>query len=44
MSGSEWIGLAAVVVFAVMLVDSFKYADRLLIRIQVIEQSAPALP
>ena len=33
----------AVIVFAAMLVDSFKYADRLLIRIQIIEQSRPPL-
>jgi hypothetical protein len=31
-------------VFGVMLVDSFKYADRLLVRVQVIEQSRPPLP
>jgi hypothetical protein len=34
----------ATVVFAVMLVDSFRYADRLLLRVQIIEQSHPALP
>lgn len=34
---------AATVVFAVMLRDSFRYADRLLIRVQVIEASQPPL-
>ena len=39
------VGLAAAtVVFAAMLVDSFKYADRLLLRVQIIEQSQPPLP
>jgi hypothetical protein len=33
----------AVTIFSIMLVDSFKYADRLLIRIQIIEQSRPPL-
>jgi hypothetical protein len=33
----------AVVVFGIALVDSFKYAGRLLIRIQIIEQSQPPL-
>ena len=33
----------AVLVFVVMLVDSFKYADRLLVRVQIIEQSRPPL-
>lgn len=32
---------AAVSIFGVLLVDSFNYADRLLVRIQVIEQSRP---
>jgi len=35
--------LVAVSVFGVELVDSLKYADRLLLRIQVIEQSQPPL-
>jgi hypothetical protein len=34
---------AAVTVFAVLLVDSFRYADRLLLRIQVVEESQPPL-
>ena len=33
----------AVVVFGIALVDSFNYADRLLLRIQIIEQSQPPL-
>ena len=33
----------AVTVFAVLLVDSLRYADRLLLRIQVVEQSQPPL-
>ena len=33
----------AVLIFVVMLVDSFKYADRLLVRVQIIEQSRPPL-
>ena len=33
----------AVVAFAVMLVDSFEYADRMLVRVQIIEQSQPPL-
>ena len=33
----------ALITFGVMLVDSFEYADRLLIRIQIIEQSQPPL-
>jgi hypothetical protein len=33
----------AVIIFGITLVDSFEYANRLLIRIQVIEQSQPAL-
>jgi hypothetical protein len=33
----------ATAVFGVMLVDSFKYADRLLLRVQVIEESHPPL-
>ncbi len=32
---------AALAVFGVLLVDSFNYADRLLVRIQIIEQSQP---
>ena len=35
--------LAGLAVFGVMLVDSFSYADRLLLRIQVIEDSQPPL-
>jgi hypothetical protein len=35
---------AALITFGITLVDSFKYAGRLLIRIQVIEQSKPPLP
>lgn len=35
--------VVAMLVFAVMLVDSFKYADRLLLRVQIIEQSRPPL-
>ena len=39
------VGLAAAtVIFGVMHVDSFKYADRLLLRVQIIEQSRPPLP
>jgi hypothetical protein len=34
---------AAVIAFGITFVDSFKYADRLLIRIQVIEQAQPLL-
>lgn len=34
---------AAVVVFATLLVDSLRYADRLLLRIQVVEESQPPL-
>ena len=34
----------ATVVFGVLLVDSFKYADRLLLRVQIIEQSRLPLP
>jgi hypothetical protein len=34
----------ATVVFGVLLVDSFNYADRLLLRVQIIEQSRPPLP
>ena len=34
----------ATIVFGVMLVDSFHYADRLLLRVQIIEQSRPPLP
>jgi hypothetical protein len=34
----------ATTVFVVMLVDSFKYADRLLLRVQIIEESRPPLP
>ena len=34
----------ATVVFGVLLVDSFKYADRLLLRVQIIEQSRPPFP
>ena len=38
------VGLAAaLVIFAVFFVDSFKYADRLLLRIQIIEASQPPL-
>jgi hypothetical protein len=33
--------VVAVVVFAVLLVDSLRYADRLLLRIQIVEQSRP---
>ena len=33
----------ALIVFGITLVDSFKYAGRLLIRIQIIEQSKPSL-
>ena len=35
--------VVAMLVFVVMLVDSFKYADRLLLRVQVIEESRPPL-
>lgn len=35
---------AAVIIFGFTLVDSFKYADRLLLRIQIIERSQPPLP
>lgn len=39
------VGLAiATLLFAVLLNDSFNYADRLLLRVQVIEQSKPPLP
>ena len=39
------IGLvAATAVFGAMLVDPCKYADRLLLRVQIIEQSRPPLP
>jgi hypothetical protein len=39
------LGLAsATAVFGMMLVDSFKYADRLLLHVQIIEQSKPPLP
>jgi hypothetical protein len=39
------VGLAlATLLFAIMLVDSFKYADRLLLHVQDIEQSRPPLP
>jgi hypothetical protein len=34
---------AAVTVFGFLLVDSLRYADRLLLRIQVVEQSQPPL-
>ena len=34
----------AVVVFSVALVRSFRYADRLLTRVQIIEKSQPPLP
>ena len=34
---------AATLVFGVMLVDSFRYADRLLLRVQIIEASQPPL-
>jgi hypothetical protein len=34
----------ATTVFVVMLVDSFRYADRLLLRVQIIEESRPPLP
>jgi hypothetical protein len=34
----------SVIIFGITFVDSFKYADRLLIRIQIIEQSRPPLP
>lgn len=41
----HWAAVAALVagtlVFGILLVDSFKYADRLLIRVQIIEQSRP---
>lgn len=44
----HWATAAALAVattmFLVMLVDSFKYADRLLLRVQIIEQSQPPLP
>ena len=44
---THWVTAAALVValtiFGITFVDSFKYASRLLIRIQVIEQSQPAL-
>ena len=44
---THWVTAAAlgvaVIIFVVTFVDSFKYANRLLIRIQVIEQSQPAL-
>ena len=33
----------AILVFAVMLVDSFQYADRMLYRIQLQEESQPPL-
>lgn len=35
--------IVAVAVFGVLLVDSLRYADRLLLRIQIIEQSQPPL-
>ena len=35
--------VVAMLVFVVMLVTSFKYADRLLLRVQVIEESRPPL-
>lgn len=35
--------VVATLVFVVMLVDSFKYADRLLLRVQIIEESRPPL-
>jgi len=35
---------AATLLFAAMLADSFRYADRLLLRVQIIEQSRPPLP
>ena len=35
--------VAAIALVALMLVDSFHYADQLLLRIQVIETSQPAL-
>ena len=39
------VGLAAAtILFGVMLADSFKYADRLLLHVQIIEQSRPPLP
>jgi len=39
------IGLAvATIAFGIMLVDSFKYADRLLLRVQIIEEAQPPLP
>ena len=34
----------AVIVFGIALVDSFKYADRLLLRVQIIESSRPPVP
>ena len=44
----HWVTVAALapvaLIFAVMLVDSFRYAYQLLIRIQVIEQTRPPLP
>jgi hypothetical protein len=32
-----------VAVFGILLVDSLRYADRLLLRIQIVEQSQPPL-
>lgn len=47
-SPHHWVTAAAlavvVTVFAILLIDSLKYADRLLFRIQIMERSRPPLP